>query len=748
MARDRFLIAPFQTGWQNDLKPWIVPEDGFVELNNAYIQYGRITKRVGSNYTGTTQLSSRLRLLVGTTNGSGNISSGTSPLPSLTFVVGQMFSIGDELFTIAVAGSNTMLTTSLTALVYTFNTGSGAYDIQGSLPNTNVYFYPAQPVMGLAVYEQGSIGEQTAFAFDQQSVYKFISNQWLRETDAAAAWNGTNSDFFWTANWRGVAASDIFLFATNFVTPTFNFNATPALSTFTNGMVYYTGTNWFNFYPQYQVSTTPTNTCIMTARIIVAFKNRLILLNTIENTSTSNTSVPTAYVNRCRYSQNGSPLLISAFYEQNQVGAKGGGFIDAPTSEEIISAEFLKDRLIVYCERSTWELAYTGNEILPFVWQKINTELGAQSTFSSVPFDKAVLNVGDTGYHACNGFSVDRIDERIQKEVFTISTENNGPARVCGIRDYNEQLVYWSFPSVENPTSQVFPDKFFIYNYENKTWASNDDTFTAFGYFEQQMGDTWENDFTSWEEDESSWDSGIEQAHARRVCAGNQQGFVVIINGEQSANAANLQITNMTYSAPNITLTVINHNLRPSMYIKVVGAQGVAGLEDVYQIQSTPDANTITVIGSFTGTYKGGGTIGRISEISIKSKEWNPYIDKGLNIAIDQIDFQVNRTALGAVTIDYALSSAENVSMVNQSQLSGAILGDNVLSTAPYPISALEQQQTRLNHAVYFQGAGQFFQMQIYLSDAQLRDISIAESQFMLHSLILYAQPAGRLSSW
>lgn len=749
MARDRFLIAPFTTGWEKDLKPFLIPDDAFAELNNAYIQYGRLTKRVGTQYTGTTQLSSRLRLLVGTTTNAGSINFGLAPLPDIDFSVGQMFSIGSDLFTIVTAGNQPMITNSATATLYVFDTATGDYIINNSVPNTNVYFYPAQPVMGLAVYEQGSIGEQTAFAFDQQSVYKFVSSQWLRETNANAVWDGSDSDFFWSANWRGVAASDIFLFATNFVIPTFNQNiGNPTLSSFTKGMVYYTGTNWFNFYPQYKVSTTPTNTCIMTARIIVAFKNRLVLLNTIENTSTSNTSVPTAFVNRCRYSQNGSPLATEAFYEQNQVGAKGGGFIDAPTSEEIVTAEFLKDRLIVYCERSTWELAYTGNEILPFVWQKINTELGATSTFSSVPFDKAVLNVGDTGYHACNGFSVDRIDEKIQKEVFKISTVNDGPTRVCGIRDYTEQLVYWSFPSDQNLMFQSYPDKFFIYNYENKTWSSNDDTFTAFGYFEQQSGPTWEDTVTTWAATETTWTEGLEQAHFRRVAAGNQQGYIVLLNGSLSSNAANLQITNMTQSAPSITLKVINHNLRPGMYIKIVGAQGVAGLEDVYQIDATPDANTITVTGSFTGAYKGGGTIGRISQVYIRSKEWNPYMDKGLNIAIDQIDFQVNRTAEGAVTIDYALSSAEDTSMVDQSQLSGSILGDNVLSTAPYPISALEQQQTRLNHAIYFQGAGQFFQMVIYLSDAQLRDITVAESQFMLHSLILYAQPAGRLSSW
>ena len=52
-----------------------------------------------------------------------------------------------------------------------------------------------------------------------------------------------------------------------------------------------------------------------------------------------------------------------------------GNAIDAATQEAIVSAEFLKDRLIVYFERSTWELVYTGNQIYPFTWQKINTEL-------------------------------------------------------------------------------------------------------------------------------------------------------------------------------------------------------------------------------------------------------------------------------------------------------------------------------------------------------------------------------------
>ena len=113
----------------------------------------------------------------------------------------------------------------------------------------------------------------------------------------------------------------------------------------------------------------------------------------------------------------GSPLDSSA-WRQDLAGS--GNALDASTTEAIITVEFVKDRLIVFFERSTWELVYTGNQAYPFNWQQINTELGAESTFSIVPFDKICIGVGNVGIHACNGANVERIDEKIPDTVFDI----------------------------------------------------------------------------------------------------------------------------------------------------------------------------------------------------------------------------------------------------------------------------------------------------------------------------------------
>lgn len=797
MAFDRFLIAPLNTGLQTDLRPFLIPEDAFTKLQNCYVFRGRVTKRFGSIFmNGGSQLTSRLRVQVGT------IGSPVSPVPNAgaftpTQFIGQQFSAGTQIFTVYQTGAPAaMLATG--PGTGTFNTTTGAFALAatGLGAGTPIYWYPLLPVMGLSQYEIGTINNHPTFGFDTDFAYEYSpSTGWFRVgTGTLPIWHGTNNQFFWTCNWDGITPDVVILFVTNF-------NAHLGLGLVTDDPIWtYNGVpnTWapFSYSPTLTlnpgnmqpitVTTTKTNGTIITnyvqqARIIVSFKNRLLLLNTIENnangadqwnsgsaTTTGNTparyltSTNTQFKNRCRYSHNGSPFASNAWLEPNQiyapdaasgttVVADGGGFIDATTEEAIVSAEFIKDRLIVYFERSTWELAYTGNEVLPFVWQKINTELGSQATFSTVPFDTSVLTIGNTGVHSCSGASVERIDHKIPQQIFTFKTESDDQLRTCGIRDYFNELVYWAFVNDDATSTQTYPNEILIYNYQNHSWALFDDCFTAFGYLEQTNDQTWASIGLPWRACAFAWNSGVLEADQRQIIGGTPEGFVLQIDEEVNRNAPSMSITQMTIpstlsGANYVDLEVINHNCALNDFVAVENTNGISlPITSIYKVTSILDANNITIFApDISGTYTGGGTLARVSNIQISTKQWNPYLSQDRNFYLQRIDFIVEKTSSGQITVDYYPSSS-NVSMIQGGNTSGAIMGNSVLETSPYdPIYyPLEQYQERLTHPVYFQTTGNAIQLIIYFTDQQISNGNIAYSDFELDGLVLYCQPTA-----
>lgn len=789
MPMDRFLIAPLNTGLQTDLRPWLIPDDAFYMLNNAYVFRGRVRKRFGSTYMGqgtdlTSQaLGSRLAIPVGTTDESGDVS-GT--VPGNVFAIGQGFSIGEYFYTVNELGTpGTLLRNDGEVGTATFDTTDGDFVIDDAPVLTTVYFYPATPVMGLTLYEITPINNQPSFAFDTQFAYSFMGGRWIRSNSGPTApeWNGTDTNFFWTENWDGITPNAIVLFVSNF-------NATIGTPGLTDDPIwYYDGTIWAPYSSNTIVPYFPytvflgDGSFVFTARIIINFKNRLLLLNTIEQNASG---VNTSYVNRCRFSHNGSPFSTVvvggdtapyAWLQPNQtytvggaVGkADGGGFIDATTEEAIVSAEFIKDRLIVYFERSTWELAYTGNEILPFVWQKINTELGSEAPNSTVPFDKVILTIGSTGVHACSGANVERIDTKIPDQIFEINTSNQQVQRVCGIRDYYVEMVYWAFPSINENPNDKYPNRVLVYNYRNNSWAFNDDCITAFGYFEQQSDVTWESATFTWETANMTWESGVLEAQSRQVIAGNQEGFVFLVQPDISYNAPVMQLTDMSNILPGsmpevispsgLYLTIINHTLQEGDYIYIQGSQEPILVPDadgeliytfIFQIAQVISPDVVFINPAFLPVedpgppieyeeYTGGAFIARVSQIDIYSKQWNPYVDKGRDVYLAKIDFNVLKTTNGAIAVDY-FPSYSHLSMINEGTGTGTIMGTGILELYPYPVIPFEQVQTLLWHQVYFQTQGEAIQIRIYYNDAQMRNVPMAFSDFELEGMVLHTQ--------
>lgn len=722
MPMDRVYIGPVG-GLQTNLRPFMIPDEAFAQINNAYVFRGRVRKRFGSYLLNgsvdplVAALYSRLRVQVGTTDGSGDLS-GT--VPGAIFGVGQQFSIGDEIFTVNALGTPAVMLTTGASTVHTYNTTTGDFVFNGAAASTDVYFYTGEPVMGIVSYETSSTNDEPTYAFDTQFAYQYTATsggEWSRL--GSAVWTGNDSQFFWGANYRGSQNYNYYLYVTNFNDA--------------DDMQYWDSAAWNTFTPVINGG----GDFIQTARLIMPFKDRLLLLNTVENISASNRS----FANRCRFSWNGSPVDAAAWREDIP---GSGGYIDAPTKESIITAEFLQDRLVVFFERSTWSLVYTGNQILPFVWEKLNTELGAESTFSVIPFDKVLLGVGNVGIHACNGYNVERIDQKIPQTVFEIDNDHEGVLRVNGIRDYFVEMVYWTFPASINSFSTTYPNRVLTFNYATGTWAFNDDTITCFGYFQNLSGTTWESTNATWEESVETWQEAVLQSKFRQILAGNQQGFTFVVDTDTARNAPALSIYDMTPLGGYTTVYVVNHNLADDDYVLFESIQGsgtLTSLNGTIQQVKVVDSDTLQIlVANITGVYRGGGTLARVSNIDIFTKQYNFYAEKGRDIYVSRVEFLVDATDSGSITVD-SYPSATEVSLIQNGVVTGTITGTGVLDTFPYPLIPLESEQDRLWHPVYFQAEGECVQLRLYFSPDQMTDVNISQSDFELHAMLFYCMP-------
>jgi hypothetical protein len=752
---DKFLIAPYDHGLELDIKPFMIPDNAFAQLDNAYVFRGRVRKRFGSRLMDESvdpvlqPLRSRLRIAIptadGTTDGLG-VADGFVPngiAPGVAFDVGAMFSVGDQIYTVYQPGPGDVLMLSSAGDVARFDTTTGHYIFTGSIPNTQIYFYPSLPVMGFAEYQISQSIDNPTYAFDTKYAYQYVAGGWNRL--GGMDWSGNDNQFFWSTNWQGDNPNDTLLFTTNY-------NAADGITWYDQVVGFWrrnTAAQW-TFY----TSKTGTVNYLKTARIILPFKDHLVAFNTVESIN----GAEVTYFNRARWCQNGSPVeqdgapLEVIAWREDIPGR--GGWIDCPCKEPIKTAQFLRDRLIVYFSSSTWEFVYTGNQILPFTWQQINTELGAKSTMSQVPFDKVVLGVGNVGIHACNGTQVERIDSSIPDEVFKINNDNNGPERVYGIRDYYSEMVYWA---ISTPTYQVldtykFPNRILVYNYRNSSWAFNDDSITAFGYYYADDAATWASMGSTWEETTDTWGSGALADLPKLIIAGNQEGFTFFIDVNRKRNAPALQITNITN--PGGIFTVIDHNLPVNSYVLIENCFGITQMnghiysvtvltKDTFTLEDMPDLGA--------DVYTGGGTVTRISKIDILTKQFNFYLKEGSSTCVNKVDFLVNSEPQGPNHLDPQLfvecyPTYSECPLVDGGSITGSLLGTGMLELSPYPTVPIEAWQEQLWHPVYFQNEGASVQFHITWTEEQMRVIDYVLSDFQLNAMLIHTRPtASRL---
>ncbi len=398
---------------------FLIPDDAFPILENAYVFRGRIrrkqgyealaqfrrifTAKAGVNTVRSTDTTIELFTefpvnLVNEPNAMVEPGSTADPISIVIAAPGSVTltdSAGTGTMTSDAIGQISDATINYATGVITF-TSVGVWG--PSVMAITAAYFPGLPCMGLREQELPATNVERIIGFDTTYAYVLTGSpsKWT-ELDSTTTWTGNDANFFWTTNY----------FVDTSTPPRKLFWATNFSGIAGDPMRVFAGTTgtWTNFAP----AITSTQ-FLHQARILIPFRSRFYALNTFEGTSLA---ASTQHFQRIRFSQIGTPLPASDANAWREDIPGRGNFLDIPTTQSIIGAGYVRDNLVIYCERSTWQLRYTGRQIAPVQIERVNDELGAESTFSMVNFDTSLVGIGDKGIVECDSFKTERIDLKI-----------------------------------------------------------------------------------------------------------------------------------------------------------------------------------------------------------------------------------------------------------------------------------------------------------------------------------------------
>lgn len=710
MSFKPLLIAPVNQGIREDLDSWLIPEDAFESLEDTFIIEGKVVKKPGY------QLLGRLQKQV-----TGE-SVGAAPGPSYsgtlanTPVAPEFLTITDGTKSATDDGAGGF-TGDVSAGTINYLTGAYTITFDGATvaPVTATYdWYPISPCMGLAQYEVSTTNFEDLIAFDQTSsyIYDRSDDRFEHITGAAVAndnvWSSNNNQFFSTCNYWTDSSQNPLFWAVN----------GKALNTHKDGIKYYNGTTWTSLQPAVNAA----GTTLDGGRIIIPFKNRLLIFNTVENAGGAK-----SYPNRVRWSQNGTPLVSvdSDAWKEDVIGK--GGYLDATTNEAITAVVPFFGSLIVYFERSTWKLRYTGEDLLPFRFERISNEFGCEGVHCPIAMDAGAFAIGDKRISFYDGSVVRAADEAIPRFVFTeINNDNNSIERVAGIRDLYFDMIYWCYPS--SAQDRTYPDKVLVLDYKTGAYSKWNESFTCFSYFQDNTDITWAEATFEWMESNRTW-RGSALSAIPEIVAGNQQGFVLQLNRDRNIDEPSLNISAINTTTN--TLTITYHNLLANDYILVEDCVGITGINDtIFKIKSITDANNIVIEdASLSGTYTGAGVVRKVSNFDVTTKRLNIIRELGSQTRISYIDLLLETTNSGEITCQVRLDNSKD-----------PVITKTILTSHEIGIDGDYEW-----HRVLINSTAQSVQLKLYMDDTQMEDEAIAGSLFILHGMIIWVAKAGRI---
>ena len=483
-----YLVGNMRYGVELGVESWLLPSEAYTQMKNAYLRRGVLSKRRGRAAFGRIPhgVASEAVGVLGTDNYTGTLDHIPVQIGTVEFTDATLVITDDGDGTLSGDGTGTInYTTGVFDITFSGNTTAAV--------TVDYSYYPGLAGVGVESHQDSTAGTSNMLAFDiKRAAYYDETDAEFKAVGSTDIWTGTAANIIWGANYQDR------LFVTNNKDRVQSYNGTA----FSALLMDLDGD-----------AANDVDTCLF----IFQYKERLLVLRTTEGGF--------YFPQRARWSAIGDPDDWT-----------NDGYVDAPTTEWIIAADFIKDDLVVFFQASTWRLRYTGDADLPFRWERVSGVDGAYGPYTSFNFSDKMGAVGETSINETDGLQVYAIDEKVPDAASSFDHENFGLA--YAIPDSALKQVIISYPQIGSTVN----DYSLVYNYEDKAWSEYTYGYNAYGYFKIGQSGLVLDDITDvLDTITTSFDDVTVQAGYPTVVGVDSTGYVWTINSGSDDNGSAIE---------------------------------------------------------------------------------------------------------------------------------------------------------------------------------------------------------------
>lgn len=279
-----------------------------------------------------------------------------------------------------------------------------------------------------------------------------------------------------------------------------------------------------------------------TCKNMVSFDNRLLALNTVEE-STGGVDVP--YPNRVRWSgfaqENALPInwddtAANRTPEDFAAAVIDGyaGWQDLSSGAQIIDACENGGTLYIYTERETFSLTPSGNDQAPFVTKLVYSDLGCLDIGCCV--NAHGYNYVFTGNDIVRHDSVSwkSIADGCCRDWLSAYVDDHAPGKVR-MTNFPELSEIWVMCGGTDQAAGDYAKTFALtYNYVKNTWSKKTLPYIYDTCFlplpPTTLSKTWDDNTTSWDEETAAWDDAVDKVSQGTMVGSCAAGTLYYLN--------------------------------------------------------------------------------------------------------------------------------------------------------------------------------------------------------------------------